>query len=555
MYFVERNIKKRGVPELLLIVVCAFTFFVHNGMMVSDIMEARNLTTAHEMVADGNWLMPTLNGEPRYAKPPLPTWVAACVELVSPENIVMQRAMAGLMATALVLFLYYFTLRLTKSKYVGVAAGMVLATSINVILMSRTATWDIYCHAFMLGAILCFVLAYEKAGKNYGMFALTGLLMGLSYLGKGPVSFFALLFPFFIAYFAVFGRSRRDDRNESKALPVVLMVAVALVVAFWWQAVLLVNDKNALLAISSKEMTSWVDHSVRPWWYYWRFFVESGVWSVFLLTALLGVPYLSRYVAHRKQYVFAVVWCVAVLVFLSCVPEKKTRYLLPILVPSALMVGHLLYFWWNCSKNGYFPGKTELIWKFNAGLLAFLTLILPAVIYFVICRQGYLPMDLFYGISALLLVTGICLVVACYRNDIYGFCSSIVLLFVCVVLFVMPSIYKLFSNPDRHSIHAVTEIRELDNVPFYHDKEESLRIEIVYEARRKILPCAFSDSLPAVPFAVVHAAPIDSIIPAEVLQDYDVRKIGTYDDNPRPQKNKLHTGSFVKTVTLVREKE
>ena len=41
------------------------------------IMEARNFITAREMVDDGNWILTTMNGEPRYQKPPLPTWLSA----------------------------------------------------------------------------------------------------------------------------------------------------------------------------------------------------------------------------------------------------------------------------------------------------------------------------------------------------------------------------------------------------------------------------------------------------------------------------------------------
>ncbi len=41
------------------------------------IMEARNFITAREMVNEGNWILTTLNGEPRYQKPPLPTWITA----------------------------------------------------------------------------------------------------------------------------------------------------------------------------------------------------------------------------------------------------------------------------------------------------------------------------------------------------------------------------------------------------------------------------------------------------------------------------------------------
>ena len=58
-------------------------------------MEARNMVTAREMVHDGNWLVPTMNGDLRLEKPPLPTWLTAVAEMISPDNLALQRAMAG----------------------------------------------------------------------------------------------------------------------------------------------------------------------------------------------------------------------------------------------------------------------------------------------------------------------------------------------------------------------------------------------------------------------------------------------------------------------------
>ena len=61
----------------ILIIVCFAIFFVNLDVLYPNIMEARNFITAREMVSDGNWLLTTMNGEPRYEKPPLPTWLAA----------------------------------------------------------------------------------------------------------------------------------------------------------------------------------------------------------------------------------------------------------------------------------------------------------------------------------------------------------------------------------------------------------------------------------------------------------------------------------------------
>ena len=51
---------------LLLLLTCAAIFFVNLNSLPVNIMEARNFITAREMLQDGNWLLTTINGEPRY---------------------------------------------------------------------------------------------------------------------------------------------------------------------------------------------------------------------------------------------------------------------------------------------------------------------------------------------------------------------------------------------------------------------------------------------------------------------------------------------------------
>ena len=76
---------------LIILAVSVFTLFLHNGVLPANLMEARNLATAQEMVRTGNYMVPTMNGELRLEKPPLPTWIAACVEKMQPENLAAQR--------------------------------------------------------------------------------------------------------------------------------------------------------------------------------------------------------------------------------------------------------------------------------------------------------------------------------------------------------------------------------------------------------------------------------------------------------------------------------
>ncbi|MCS2956809.1 glycosyltransferase family 39 protein [Bacteroides salyersiae] len=145
---------KPYIHYLIIAVVCLFAFFINNQIIPADLMESRNLATAQEMVRTGNYLIPTMNGELRLEKPPLPTWIAAGVEHIAPGNLIVQRYASGVMASLMVVFLYLIVLRLTRHRKTALFSGIVLATCFNIVLMGRTASWDIYCHRLHAGSHL-----------------------------------------------------------------------------------------------------------------------------------------------------------------------------------------------------------------------------------------------------------------------------------------------------------------------------------------------------------------------------------------------------------------
>ncbi len=63
-----------GREWALLLALCALLFFLGLGALgLTDRDEGSNAEAAREMVASGDWITPTLNGAPRFAKPILPT--------------------------------------------------------------------------------------------------------------------------------------------------------------------------------------------------------------------------------------------------------------------------------------------------------------------------------------------------------------------------------------------------------------------------------------------------------------------------------------------------
>ena len=90
----------------------AFIVFVaHLDVLLINIMEARNFITAREMIVEGNWLLTTINGEPRYQKPPLPTWLTAFSALIfGLKSIAALRLPAAIMGLFTVMISYALAL-------------------------------------------------------------------------------------------------------------------------------------------------------------------------------------------------------------------------------------------------------------------------------------------------------------------------------------------------------------------------------------------------------------------------------------------------------------
>lgn len=534
------------LPLLLVVFVCCF--FINNGAIFADIMESRNIVTAREMVYDHNWLVPTMNGELRLEKPPLPTWIAAIVEAVSPDNLPLQRAMAGCAGILLVLFLYKFATHLTGNRTYALVSSLILCTSYNIILMGRTATWDIYCHAFMMVAIYYLYLALRADTCKWSYFIASGLFMGLSFLSKGPVSFYALLLPFICAYLLTY---RSGMKGKWGALA--LLVFVCLAVSTWWYIYIFFYHPDMASYVLHKESSSWSNRNVRAWYYYWQFFLETGIWSALILTSLAW-PYWKKRVESSKEYLFTLGWMLLILFFLSVLPEKKTRYLLPILLPAALTMGHVFTYWIRKAGQYTFRKSDRIIYRVNTYLIGIAALALPVALYLFMYREGRMGTGMFVLLAVLLLAVAAWLLLSAQKMRPFSFLFGVIVLFAVAEIFVMPYVGSFVSNAGAKSISVTRNMEELEPLPFYHDKNKELRIEIVYEAHKKILDLDLTNReevMKALPFALISQDPAEEAIPDSIRKDLKLRFIGRYDNNTWPKGHKRYNDVFVSNVTIV----
>ncbi|MEA5005617.1 MAG: DUF6427 family protein [Rikenellaceae bacterium] len=537
---------------IILFFLCLCSFFINNGYLNTDILESRNIVTAREMVYDGNWLIPTMNGAIRLQKPPLPTWLAAAVEIISPDNIAAQRRMAATAATFLVIMLYLIALELTSDRKYAMIVALLICTSYNIILMGRTATWDIYCHSFMTGGIFFLIKALREENRSKWQFVISGLFIGLSFMSKGPVSLFSLLVPFIIAYMITYKSSLKGKWSG-----IVLLIGVALIIGGWWYLYIYIENPGELLKTVGKESQNWTNYNTRPWYYYYGFPLEAGIWFILCLTTLFA-GYWRKLVSKPKEYTFALLWMVMVVITLSLIPEKKTRYLLPMLIPAALAMGHIFRYWTECvSHKSTFK---RWIYFVNTIPLSLVSFAIPVLVYIFMFTEGALykcdiSAPVFIAIIIFFIVLGLFLVVnSCIKPNPMRFISGIAVMFVFIMIFLMPSVSGIINNPDFNGLDKTLKIPELANVQFYHDSAKELRIEQVYDAHRVIRPLDIKDSaavFDALPCVILTHGMVDTLIPTSITENLNLKHIGQYDGNRRRKGTRFYKDTHIWDVTLL----
>ena len=428
-------------PLLTLSILVLFMLLPNLHIMDVTIMEARNFISAREMVNDGNWILTTLNGEPRYQKPPLPTWITAVFGYFSGfKSLFFLRLPSVLMILLTGITAYFLSINLLNNKLHSFFNAIITITSFYVIGITIEAPWDIYNHSFMLLAIYFLWLVFEKDSRLF-LFVLASIFMGFSFLSKGPVSFYALLLPFLISYGLIY------KFNKKKLLDLIIVIALALIIGGWWFLYVRLTDPESFLIITDRETSNWASYNVRPFYYYWSFFTQSGLWTI---PAFMGLiyPYLKNKVSNLKAYQFSIIWVFISLVLLSIIPEKKSRYLMPLLLPLAINTGFYIEYIVREFKNLKNYRETIPVY-FNFGLIAIIGILFPLITYgiFKDDLSGFWFNYIFASLS--LFITSLLILIYLKQKELKKvFYLSV--LFFCLILVAVLPLSKAFIKNDNY---------------------------------------------------------------------------------------------------------
>lgn len=336
-------------------------------MLEVTIMEARNFITAREMLTDGNWILTTMNGHARYEKPPLPTWITAIsASIFGIKNVWALRFPAVLMVMLLGSMVYALSQKCDLSLRQSLINGLISVTSLYIVLIVFEAPWDIYTHAFMLSGIYFVFKALRSQKPKVNILDWIGaaLCIGASVLSKGPVSLYVLFLPFLLSYLVVY----RKETITRRWLPCILTLLCGMLLGFSWYLYVRYADPDTFTRVAVNETGNWSSYNVRPFYYYWSFFIQSGLWSIPAFISLL-YPYLKTRVYNLNVYRFTLLWVLFSVVLLSVIPEKKSRYLMPVLIPLAINIGFYMTYLLRSFKD--LKNRREILpVYFNFGIIA-----------------------------------------------------------------------------------------------------------------------------------------------------------------------------------------
>jgi len=533
-----------------IIAICLAIFFVNLDTLVINIMEARNFVTAREMIQDGNWILTTLNGEPRYQKPPLPTWLTALSAMAfGLKSLTALRLPAALVTLLLVVFFNKLAILFTENKKYAFISSLILMTSFYIVFAGRNGQWDIFTHGFMMVTIYQLYLFFTSEEKKYQRALIAAIFFGFSFMSKGPVSLFALFLPFLISFGIVY----KFKDFKSRILPLLLFFIVGLIISGWWHWYTFTFDPQAVTEITKKETSNWTGYNVRPFYYYWSFFTQSGIWTIPAFIGLL-YPYLKNRVSDKKGYLFTFLWTMISVVLLSLIPEKKSRYLLPVLIPLALNTGFYIEYLIRNFKELKDKRETIPVY-FNFGLIALIGLVFPIGGYFFL-KDSLSDNWIWFGLLAVSLFgIGFLILRFLKQKNIEKVFYLTIAFIISIIFFGMPMANSITVNPEYNSLANLNSWQEETTLNVYEYGGFCPEMIWAYGKPIKALTKNNVTTFPSEKRFGILVSEEQEATFLKTFNDYSIEKVIRYDMNPSAPGSRSHRPRLWRDLYLVKKLE
>jgi 4-amino-4-deoxy-L-arabinose transferase len=329
--------KRWALPVLLAIMLLAYLLPLGtHGLWIPD--ETRYAQISQDMLLDGNWVSPHFMGLRYFEKPVAGYWMIALGQALFGDNLFGVRFASALSTGLSVLLCFLIARRLWNDPRKSFACALLYMSFTVVAGQAGYANLDPQFTFWVNLSLvaLWFALDSKSSGQRLLGWAVLGLACGMGFMTKG---FLAWLLPVLIALPWMLWQKRWRELLVYGPLAIIIAIAVSLPWA---------------LAVHAQEpdywrFFFWHEHIRRfagddaqhdaPWWFYLPLLVAFSLpWAV-LLAPALKQAWQTRDQAHIA---YLLLWLVMPLVFFSLSNGKLPTYILPCLLPLALLLGHAL---------------------------------------------------------------------------------------------------------------------------------------------------------------------------------------------------------------------
>ena len=360
---------KRWALPLLLIAFGLFYLapLATHGLWIPD--ETRYAQISQEMLHSGNWASPHFMGIRYFEKPVAGYWMIAIGQALFGDNLFGVRVASALSTGLSVALAYLLARRLWNDPRKSLASALLYMSFTVVAAQAGYANLDPQFTFWVNLSLVALWFTFDCRTPRGQVLAwvVLGLACGMGFMTKG---FLAWLLPVLVALpYAVW-----QKRLRSLLIYGGIGVLVAILISLPWA-----------LAVHAQEpdywrFFFWHEHIRRfagedaqhasPWWYYLPLLVGFSVPWVLLLPASLKQAWQQR---RLNSSGFLLLWLVLPLAFFSLSKGKLPAYILPCLLPLALLMGHTL-------MDRLAAGKTRLlacngVLNLVAGVLGLLALV------------------------------------------------------------------------------------------------------------------------------------------------------------------------------------
>jgi len=358
----------------LLLVLAGVLFFLGLGATgLTDRDEGRNAEASREMYERGEWVSPTFNYEPRFAKPALVYWLMSLSYHTFGVNEFSARFPSAVFGMGLIVLQYLFLVR-SRGPVVALFGAAMLLLNVQILGLGRMALTDSALIFFIALSLYGFWLGFYGEGRTRHWMWIFYVGMALATLTKGPVGFLVPLITVGLYLFVV----REWAGFWQRGLPITGLLIFLLLALPWYVAMLMIHGKQYVSSARADTVGRFSGamegHGGTPLFYIPIFLVGFFPWSGWLPFAWYQAFRSWRLAwkqGRNKRSVplelrldwFAAIWVIAGLVFFSLSSTRLPHYIAPLFPAAATLTAS---FWYRCVSEVTVPGMRAAIHTMTA---------------------------------------------------------------------------------------------------------------------------------------------------------------------------------------------